>query len=364
MVLRRHRGHHRRRHRAGYRRRRARRGRHGRPGRRGRHGPRRTGPAGTACSSGWAGDRRAAGQRTRRDAGRRPSRRADRGRRARGRRRDGDRRSRPGLRLARRPGWPGTGPWVRAGGVEPMPVAVELNGLLPGLGPGRGAPGRGAPGRGAPGRGAPDGAYAARTAAFPGPGRLALALAGAGLGRPGRRADLAAGAGLATLAAGAARPAGPPAAGAGARGAWGRAWPVPGPRKSVGETGVRGAPGTRGVPGALGSPGPGRDAGDAGTGPGRREVPSAGAAGVPLVSAGVLMLVPSGVPACSVARPSARGAPSGAILGAGAVPGTAALGPPSSREVRPPSCWAVPTAGRPPTAAAAPLRPTGLARGA
>ncbi len=39
-----------------------------------------------------------------------------------------------------------------------MPVAVELNGLLPGLGPGRGAPGRGPepPGLGAPGRGAPD----------------------------------------------------------------------------------------------------------------------------------------------------------------------------------------------------------------
>jgi hypothetical protein len=38
-----------------------------------------------------------------------------------------------------------------------MPVAVELNGLLPGLGPGRGAPERepGAPGLGAPGRGAP-----------------------------------------------------------------------------------------------------------------------------------------------------------------------------------------------------------------
>ena len=38
-----------------------------------------------------------------------------------------------------------------------MPVAVELNGLLPGRGPGRGAPGRGpgAAGLGAPGRGAP-----------------------------------------------------------------------------------------------------------------------------------------------------------------------------------------------------------------
>jgi len=43
-----------------------------------------------------------------------------------------------------------------------MPVAVELNGLLPGLGPGRGAPWRGpgapclgAPCLGAPGLGAP-----------------------------------------------------------------------------------------------------------------------------------------------------------------------------------------------------------------
>ena len=38
-----------------------------------------------------------------------------------------------------------------------MPVAVELNGLLPGLGPGRGPLGRGPdpPGLGAPGLGAP-----------------------------------------------------------------------------------------------------------------------------------------------------------------------------------------------------------------
>jgi hypothetical protein len=35
-----------------------------------------------------------------------------------------------------------------------MPVAVELNGLFPGLGPGRGAPGRGVPDT--PGLGAPD----------------------------------------------------------------------------------------------------------------------------------------------------------------------------------------------------------------
>ena len=60
---------------------------------------------------------------------------------------------------AGRPSRPGAlGPWGRAGGAEPMPVAVELNGLLPGLGPGRGAPerGPGAPGLGAPGRGPPD----------------------------------------------------------------------------------------------------------------------------------------------------------------------------------------------------------------
>jgi hypothetical protein len=40
-----------------------------------------------------------------------------------------------------------------------MPVAVELNGLLPGRGPGRGPPGRGPPGvggRGVPGREAPE----------------------------------------------------------------------------------------------------------------------------------------------------------------------------------------------------------------
>ena len=45
----------------------------------------------------------------------------------------------------------------RAGGADPMPVAVELNGLLPGLGPGRGPLGRGPepPALGAPGLGAP-----------------------------------------------------------------------------------------------------------------------------------------------------------------------------------------------------------------
>ena len=149
-----------------------------------------------------------------------------------------------------------------------MPVAVELNGLLPGLGPGRGAPGRGPdpPGLGAPGRGAPgpwvlgaDG----RDAGAPWSGRPA--------GAPGRC------------------PAGPP--GAPGRGAAGLPWPPWGPglvaglvpglvvglRKSAGVTGDRGGPGTFGVPEAAGASwvpesgrgrlgsvasGPGRDAGD------------------------------------------------------------------------------------------------------
>ena len=54
-----------------------------------------------------------------------------------------------------------------------MPVAVELNGLLPGRGPGRGPPGRGPdpPGLGAPGLGAPDPKAAGWQAGpqFPGP---------------------------------------------------------------------------------------------------------------------------------------------------------------------------------------------------
>jgi hypothetical protein len=50
------------------------------------------------------------------------------------------------------PGWPGLAPR----GADPIPVAVELNGLLPGRGPGRGGPGTPAGGRDPPaGRGAP-----------------------------------------------------------------------------------------------------------------------------------------------------------------------------------------------------------------
>ena len=54
------------------------------------------------------------------------------------------------------PDCPGLGPL----GADPMPVAVELNGLFPGRGPGRGGPGTPEAGRPPPGRGAP-----------PGPGR-------------------------------------------------------------------------------------------------------------------------------------------------------------------------------------------------
>ena len=58
------------------------------------------------------------------------------------------RRTPPGFRAGwpRAPGWPG-----RARGAAPMPVAVELKGLLPGRGPGRGGPG--VPRRARPGAG-------------------------------------------------------------------------------------------------------------------------------------------------------------------------------------------------------------------
>ena len=173
-----------------------------------------------------------------------------------------------------------------------MPVAVELNGLLPGLGPGRGAPGRGpaADGRGADGRGAPD------------PDPWVLGADGRAPWPPwpgwSERAGRC--------------PPGPPG-----RGAEGRAWPEPGLRKSAGVAGVLGGPGTLGAPGAPGVPcglgsGPGRDAGDGGTGGSLRAAVSGDA---PLAAA------PSGA-AARAAEPLAT--PSGAILGAG---GTAAATP-------------------------------------
>jgi hypothetical protein len=77
------------------------------------------------------------------------------------------------------PGWPGRAPR----GADPMPVAVELNGLLPGRGPGRGGAGVPAGGRGPPGPGrgpaclgvagaSPDGA-----ARVPAPGAVSAAAA-------------------------------------------------------------------------------------------------------------------------------------------------------------------------------------------
>ena len=132
-----------------------------------------------------------------------------------------------------------------------MPVAVELNGLLPGLGPGRGAPGRGAPGRGAPGRGAPDGGVRGADGRVPWPW---LAWPWPGLAWPGP----AWAAGL-TWPPGLAGPRWPP-------GLPGPLGPLPGPpgrpgRRAVGPgagpgpSQARGSPWER--PGSAALPGPG-----------------------------------------------------------------------------------------------------------
>ncbi len=190
-----------------------------------------------------------------------------------------------------------------------MPVAVELNGLLPGRGPGRGAPGRGAPGRGAPGRGA----------LAPG------APAPAGRGAAGRAPAPPWGRSWARWA---------PAASEG-RGAWGRA--APGPRKSAGVAGDRGGPGTPGVPGDLDSPG--RDAGDGGTGGSWRAASAATASSDP---AGVAAPAASGAVACSATGVWAAG-----------------VGQASERPF--PFRGATPSPGR--AAVAVPLRPEGRGRG-
>jgi len=168
-----------------------------------------------------------------------------------------------------------------------MPVAVELNGLLPGLGPGRGAPGRDAPGRGAPGRGAPGPDAPGRAVAPP--------------GDPGASGREAPGAGL---------------------DAEGRGWPVsrpPGPRKSAGVAGDRGGAGTPVAPAVLVSCGPGWDTGDGGTGGRRRAAPPADAP-EPFAASG---LAASGALARPAAPSAVPAAVSGATLGAGAVPGAA-----------------------------------------
>ena len=175
----------------------------------------------------------------------------------------------------------------------------------------RGQPGRGPPG--APGPGGTGSAGATGSRALSGPGRRRRAHAGRGRAegvvawpRAGPRAHPAGarrdaahpGAEHHWARATAARPAAPPgcsgaaahrvllgalgvlgrpgAAGPAGRGACGRAWPVPGPRKSAGVTGVRAGPGTCGALEMAGSPGPGRDAGDGATGGRSLAAPSAG----------------------------------------------------------------------------------------
>ena len=231
-----------------------------------------------------------------------------------------------------------------------MPVAVELNGLLPGLGPGRGAPGRGPdpPGLGAPGRGAP-GPWVLGAEGLP-PGPPWPGWSGRPAGAPGRC------------------PPEPP--GAPGRGAEGRVWlpwPVPGLRKSAGVAGVLGGPGTLGAPGVpwglesvwgRSGSGPGRDAGDGGTGGSRRAAVSGatGAAAVPFTAA------PSGAAARS-AEPLA--APSGAVRGTGGTPEAVPAAAAAARSSR--AFWgAVPALtsgrGRAPTPGAA--WPAGAAAGA
>ena len=206
-----------------------------------------------------------------------------------------------------RAGWPGApGPWGLAGGAEPMPVAVELNGLLPGLGPGRGAPGRGPgpPDLGAPGRGAPVPWVLGADGLAPWPG-----WSGRPAGAPGRCPEAARRAGTRSRGPepGPLEPLAPlarPGTAEVSRG--GR-----GPRRTGhprGTGAARSPLGPRvGLRVVLGS-GPGRDAGDGGTG-GTGRAATSGAAAVPLTAA------PSGAAARS-AEPLA--VPSGTVLGAGA----------------------------------------------
>ena len=203
------------------------------------------------------------------------------------------------------PAWPGRGPRC-----EPMPVAVELNGLLPGRGPGRGGPGvpeagrDAAPGRGAPGpgRGADAGLWVPRAPedgadgaeGRPAPGVVSLAAAGSsgrpcgngtgGLARPGASEGWSAGAGLSAAgaagvacgpSAGAAAGLGSAAGAAGAAGAGGVAGTAP-PRPSAPpwppSAAARSAPADAGA-GAAGAAAPTADAAAAGAAAGRPPSP-------------------------------------------------------------------------------------------
>ncbi len=168
------------------------------------------------------------------------------------------------------PGWPGRG----ARGAEPMPVAVELNGLFPGRGPGRGAPWRGAAGAPVPAAGLP-GVLAAGAAA--GPGR----------GAAGRDAAAAAGSAVSGCACGN-----------------GTGGGVAGPERpvSAGACSVAGSGGALVAAGAAGVTGPG-------AGSSRRAAGLAGsaAAGAGAVAvAGARPLPPDWPAAAAPARPAGR----------------------------------------------------------
>src|SRR5690242_12858240 len=153
----------------------------------------------------------------------------------------------PGAAVPAGPDGPGPGRGPRD---EPMPLAVELNGLLPGRGPGRGpprcgeppgrgpgeppGPGRGATGRG-PGAGAPDGRAGAGAGRAGGAADAAACWPGPNAGGTGGIAGdgLAGGAGgLVSGAAGAgagASATGDGSGGAAGAGAWGGARPLAAP---------------------------------------------------------------------------------------------------------------------------------------
>ncbi len=126
------------------------------------------------------------------------------------------------------PGWPGRAPR----GADPIPVAVELNGLLPGRGPGRGGPGVPA--------GARDGEPPGREA--PGPGRGA-----AGLGVLGALGPAPSAAAAVPCAAGASgRPCGNGTGGLGP-GAWAGWPPAPGAGPAAGPGSAAGTAGAAGL---------------------------------------------------------------------------------------------------------------------
>ena len=174
-----------------------------------------------------------------------------------------------------------------------MPVAVELNGLLPGRGPGRGPRWPGAPGLGAPpGRGAPE---AGRGASWLVPGAASCGCESCGRGAPGRAAP------------GRGAPGAPPWPGEAGRGpgaAAGRAGADGAADAAIGA----GAAGATGAPdaGTLGTDGTGR--GGPGRGPGLAPAP-----GAPVLVAGADGAL--GATEGTTAGPPAAGAPSGTRAG-------------------------------------------------